>query len=142
MGSTTSTTIGTCTQGTTHDPFVVSFAVPDSSVLVQGLTVLVDYPETKVTIPGSGNATTVRQAIINVQSGALSQPNDLDYALRDVVAGTSHPLTPGNLFTINFFDCMNVAVPPTPADFTCTVEVATDPLGLPDQGVTCTVSTP
>jgi hypothetical protein len=118
----------------------VSFAVPDSSVLVQGLTVLVDYPENKVTIPGSGTATTVRLAIINVQSGALSQPNDLDYALREVIAGTSHPLTPGNLFTINFFDCLDVSVPPTAADFTCTVEVATDPFGLPTQGVTCTVS--
>jgi hypothetical protein len=121
---------------------VVSFAVPDSSVLVQGLTVLVDYPETKVTIPGSGNATTVRQTITNVQSGALSQPNDLDNALRDVLAGTAHPLTPGALFTINFFDCLNVTVPPTAADFACTVEVATDPFGLPDQGVTCTVSAP
>ncbi len=116
--------------------------MPDSSVVVQGLTVLVDYPETKVTIPGSGNATSVRQTIINVQSGALSVPNDLDYALREVIAGTAHPLTPGNVFTINFFDCTNVAVPPTAADFTCTVEVASDPLGLPDQGVTCTVSAP
>jgi hypothetical protein len=138
----TTTTIGACTQGTTNRPFVVSFSAPDSSVLVQGLTVLVDYPEAKVTIPGSGNATSVRQAIINVQSGVLSQPNDLDDALRDVLAGTSHPLTPGNLFTINFFDCLNVPVPPTAADFTCTVEVATDPFGLPDQGVTCTVSAP
>ncbi len=140
--SSTTTTIGPCTQGTTHDPFVVSFAVPDSSVLVQGLTVLVDYPEAKVTIPGSGNETSVRQTIINVQSGALSQPNDLDYALRDVLAGTSHPLTPGNLFTINFFDCTSAPAPPTAADFTCTVEVASDPFGLPDQGVTCSVSAP
>ena len=140
-GSSTTTTIGTCTPGTTHSPFVLSFAVPDSSVLVQGLTVLVDYPEGKVTIPGSGNATSVRQTIINVQSGAISQPNDLDYALRDVLAGTSHPLTPGNVFTINFFDCQG-ATPPTAADFTCTVEAATDPLGLSDQGVTCTVSAP
>ncbi len=115
--------------------------MPDSSVLVQGLTVLVDYPETKVTIPGGGNATSVRQTIINVQSGALSQPNDLDYALREVLAGTSHPLTPGSLFTINFLDCLG-ATPPTAADFTCTVEVATDPFGLPDQGVTCSVSAP
>jgi len=141
-GSTTTTTIGSCVAATTHRPLVISFAVPDSWVLVQGLAVVVDYPETKVTIPGSGNATTVRQAIINVQSGALSQPNDLDYALRDNVAGTSHPLTPGDLFTINFFDCADVATPPTAADFTCTVEVATDPLGLPDEGVTCSVAAP
>jgi len=108
-------------------------------VIVQGLTLLIDYPEGQVTIPGSGNATSVRQTIINVQSGALSQPFDLDYALREQIAGTANPLTPGHLFTINFLDCLG-ATPPTVADFTCTVEVATDPLGLPDQGVMCTVS--
>jgi len=108
-------------------------------VIVQGITVLVDYPESQVTIPGSGNATSVRQTIINVQSGALSQPNDLDFALREILAGTANPLTPGNLFTINFFDCQG-ATPPTAADFTCTVETASDPLGLPDVGVTCAVT--
>jgi hypothetical protein len=121
---------------------VVSFAVPDSSVLVQGLTVLVDYPESEVTIPGSGNVVSVRQAIINVQPGALSSPFDLDNALREQIAGTANPLTSGlPLFTINFFDCVG-ATPPTAADFSCTVQVATDPLGLPDDGVTCTVSAP
>jgi len=138
--ATTTSTIGTaCNPATTHRPFSVSFTVPDSSVIVQGLTLLIDYPEGQVTIPGSGNATTVRQTIINVQSGALSQPFDLDYALREQIAGTANPLTPGRLFTINFLDCQG-ANPPTAADFTCTVEVATDPLGLPDQGVTCAVS--
>jgi hypothetical protein len=120
---------------------VVSFAVPDSSVIVQGLTLLVDYPESEVTIPGSGNVVTVRQAIINVQPGALSSPFDLDNALREQIAGTAAPLTPGNLFTINFLNCVG-APTPTAADFSCTVQVATDPLGLPDEGVTCTVSAP
>jgi hypothetical protein len=137
--ATTTSTIASCNAATTHRPFSVSFAVADSSVIVQGLTLLVDYPEGQVTIPGSGNATSVRQSIINVQSGALSQPFDLDYALREQIAGTANPLTPGRLFTMNFLDCLG-ATPPTAADFTCTVEVATDPLGLQDQGVTCTVS--
>jgi len=118
---------------------VVSFAVPDSAVIVQGLTLLIDYPEAQVTIPGSGSATTVRQAIINVQSGALSSPFDLDTALREQIAGTANPLKPGQLFTINFFDCQG-ATPPTAADFTCTVEVATDPLGGLDTGVTCSIT--
>jgi hypothetical protein len=137
--TTTTTTIAGCTAATTHRPFSVSFAVPDSSVIVQGLTLLIDYPEMQVTIPGSGNATTVRQAIINVQTGALSSPFDLDNALREQIAGTANPLTPGQLFTINFFDCVG-ATPPTAADFSCTVQVATDPLGLPDTGVTCAVN--
>jgi hypothetical protein len=138
-GSTTTTTIASCTPATTNRPFSVSFAVPDSSVIVQGLTLVIDYPEAQVTIPGSGNATSVRLAIINVQSGALSQPFDLDYALREQIAATANPLTPGRLFTINFLDCLG-ATPPTAADFSCTVDIATDPLGLPDQGVTCAVT--
>ena len=137
--TTTTTTLAPCTPATTHRPFTVSFSVPDSSVIVQGMTVLVDYPEGQVTIPGTGTDTSVKQSIINVQSGAISQPNDLDYALRDNLAGTSHALNPGNLFTINFLDCQG-ATPPTAADFTCTVEVATDPFGLSDQGVTCSVT--
>jgi len=137
--STTTSTLAPCTPATTHRPFTVSFSVPDSSVVVQGMTVLVDYPEGQVTIPGSGNDTSVRQSIINVQSGAIGQPNDLDFALRENLAGTSHALTPGNLFTINFLDCQG-ATPPTAANFTCTVEVATDSLGQPDQGVTCSVT--
>jgi hypothetical protein len=128
-----------CTQATTNRPFSVSFAVPDSSVIVQGLTLLVDYPEARVTIPGSGAVTSVRQAIINVQAGALSSPFDLDTALREQIAGTAAPMTPGQLFTINFFDCLG-ATPPTAADFTCTVQLASDPLGQPDSGVTCSVS--
>lgn len=138
--TTTTTTIVSCNPATTHRPFSVSFSVPDTSVIVQGMTLLVDYPESQVTIPGSGNSTSVRQSIINVQSGALSQPFDLDIALREQIAGTANPLSPGiRLFTINFLDCLG-ATPPTAADFTCTVQVATDPLGLPDQGVTCSVT--
>ena len=125
----------------TQRSFSVSFAVPDSSVIVQGLTLLIDYPEAQVTIPGSGAALTVRQSLSNVQSGALSSPFDLDTSLREQIAGTAAPLTPGMLFTIDFFDCVD-APPPTAADFNCTVQVASDPLGQPDTGVTCSVASP
>ena len=130
-----------CVAGETQRPFSVSFAVPDSSVIVQGLTLLIDYPEMQVTIPGSGAALTVRQSLSNLQAGALSSPFDLDTALREQIAGTASPLTPGVLFTVNFLDCVG-ATPPTAADFGCTVEAASDPLGQPDEGVTCTVSSP
>jgi len=104
------------------------------------VTVLVDYPEGQVSIPGSGNALSVKQSILNVPSGAFSSPNDLDFALREGVASTA-ALTPGPIFTIKFQDCQG-ATPPTPADFTCTVENASEPFGNNVDGVTCDVSAP
>ena len=101
---------------------------------------LVDYPEGQVIIPGSGNALSVKQSILNVPAGAFSSPNDLDFALREAIASSS-ALTPGPLFTIKFEDCAG-ATPPTPQDFTCSVEAASDPVGNAVAGVTCAVSAP
>ena len=105
-----------------------------------GIKVLVNYPEGQVSIPGSGNDSSVRSHITNLPSGAFSTPNDLDYALREVVASAS-ALPPGRLFTINFQDCQG-ASPPSPAGFTCTVEDATDPFGNTVTDATCTVTSP
>ena len=138
--STTTTTLAPCTPiGGTARTFTVSF-MPPAGVDVAGVTVLVDYPEGQVSIPGSGNAASVKSSISNLPQGAFSSPNDLDYALREAVASSS-ALTPGRLFTITFQDCQG-ATAPTPADFTCTVEDASDPNGNPVTGVTCTVSEP
>ena len=135
----TTSTIAACTPiAGTARTFTVSFTPP--GVDVAGVTVLVDYPEGQVSIPGSGNALSVKQSILNVPSGAFSSPNDLDFALREGVASTS-ALTPGPIFTIKFEDCQG-ATPPTPADFTCTVESASDPFGNSVSAVTCDVSAP
>ena len=134
MPTTTSTTV----TGSART-FDVNFA-PPAGLGVAGVTVLVDYPEAQVVIPGSGGSTSVKQSILNLPQGAFSAPNDLDYALREAIASSS-ALTPGRLFTIQFQDCQG-ATPPTPQDFTCTVEDASDPNGNTVSGVTCTVSTP
>ena len=135
----TTSTIASCTPiAGTARTFTISFTPP--GVDVAGVTVLVDYPEGQVSIPGSGNALSVKQSILNVPSGAFSSPNDLDFALREGVASTT-ALTPGPIFTIKFQDCQG-ATPPTPADFTCTVENASDPFGNNVDGVTCDVSAP
>jgi cysteine-rich repeat protein len=116
--------------------FTVDFARPAGSD-VAGITVLLDYPEGKVSIPGSGGAATVKSSIANLPAGALGTPNDLDYAVREVVASFS-PIPPGRLFTVTFQDCQG-AVVPTADEFVCKVEDVSDPLGLPVDGVTCTV---
>lgn len=117
--------------------FDVSFTPPQSKSAA-GVSVLLDYPEGKVVIPGSGNDGNVVASISKTPFGASSQPNDTDWALTMVVAkGTA--ITPGRLFEVKFQDCAD-ATPPTPADFTCTVFDASDPNGNVLNGVTCAVT--
>ena len=150
----TTTTITTTTTSTTTTTIVIApctpvtgstrtfsiYFAPPGGLAVAGITVLVDYPDGHVAIPGSGGATSVKQSILNLPQGSFSAPNDLDYALRESVASSS-ALTPGRLFTIQFQDCQG-ATAPTAQDFACTVENASDPDGNAVDGVTCRVSAP
>jgi cysteine-rich repeat protein len=117
--------------------FDVTFT-PPAGKQIQGITVLVDYPEGEVVIPGSGGDSSVVASITHAPFGTLSSPNDLDYALLDSLVRSS-PITPGRLFTIKFEECQ-CAPPASAADFTCTVTDAADPGANPVDGVTCAVS--
>jgi cysteine-rich repeat protein len=113
---------------------------PPAGKQVAGLTLLVDYPEGRVIIPGSGDDPAVVGSITHLPFGALSQPNDLDYALLEsIVKGTA--LTPGRALTIQFETCA-CSTAPSAADFTCTVLDASDPDGVTVAGVTCAVVVP
>ena len=116
--------------------FTVNFTHP-AGVDVAGITVLVDYPEGRVSIPGSGADNSVKTSITNLPTGALGTPNDLDYAVREVVASFS-PIPAGRLFTLTLQDCQG-ATPPAASEFGCRVEDAADQFGLSVDGVTCTV---
>jgi cysteine-rich repeat protein len=106
---------------------------------VAGITVFIDYPEGKVSIPGSGGS--VSPGIITDLPGfAFGQTNDLDHALiQAVVDGSSFPA--GLLFRIHFETCAG-ATPPAAGEFTCTVQSAGDPNLQPVPGVTCSVAVP
>ena len=99
-----------------------------------GLTVFVNYPEGAVVIPGSGS---VNASITNTPAGSFATSNDLDYALREVIAAGDE-LPVGKIFTITFNDCQG-ATPPAAGAFTCTVEDAADAFGGSISGVACTV---
>ncbi len=131
--------IQSCTPGATTRTFTVSFS---GSTNVAGIQVLLDYPEGKVSIPGSGGDSFVTGSISNTPAGALLVSNDLDYALIQSVT-TAAALPVGPIFRVTFQDCQG-ATAPTPADFTCTVTDASDPTGFIDlTGVTtCSVSAP
>ena len=104
------------------------------------ITVLLEYPDGIVQIPGSGSADSVQAVVLNPPSGTLPVAFDYDYALNVSVAGTS-AITPGKLFDVNFSDCKSVP-PPTASAFKCTVLIATAPDITPVTGVTCTVTAP
>jgi cysteine-rich repeat protein len=108
-----------------------------SGNLVAGLTVLLDYPENKVRIPGSGGG--VPGGIItDLPAGSFGSTNDLDHAVRQVIAG-AFPIADGLLFRVNFEDCLPLMIP-APGAFTCTVLAANDSSSAPLAGVTCSVT--
>jgi hypothetical protein len=105
------------------------------------LTVFVDYPEGRASIPGSGTVSTVRQRITNVPAGFLSNPNDLDYGLIEALGTGGTGVLPSRIFTITFDPCQGAAAP-TSGDFVCVVKNAVDSQGSDLSGVTCAVSIP
>ena len=130
--------IETCRPGTTTAQDVsVDFSAP-AGAQVGGLTVFLDYPDAKTSIPGSGSS--VSSTIKNLPAGALSSPNDLDYGLIEGVVSLS-AIAPGRLFTVTFHDCPG-APALTAGDFRCVVKDASDTQGNAVGGVTCTVSIP
>ena len=114
-------------------------------VSVGSLTVLLDYPEGRVNLPGSGGG--IPPGILfGFPSGTSPQANDIGnqgYALREVVVkATAITPRPGQLFKINFEDCQGTT-PPGGTDFACTVEAAFAPDGTtPVAGATCSVTFP
>ena len=116
---------------------------PPLGANVAGLTVLLDYPEGQVDLPG--NATTFPSGTFSgVPSGSTISVNDLNFngkghALRYTIAGQSgRALTPGQILRIKLQDCQG-AVVPTAEQFLCTVIAASDPFTNRIDGVRCFV---
>ena len=116
---------------------------PPPGGLVAGMTVLVDYPEGQVDLPG--NATSFPSGTISgVPSGSSISVNDLNFngkghAVRITIAGPGgNALTPGQIIRLKFQDCQGATVPTADA-FLCSVVSATDPFLNKVSGVRCFV---
>jgi hypothetical protein len=135
--------IDPCTpNGGSDDTWVVQFTSPKPIAAVR---VFVDYPEGKLSIPGSGDVT-LGGDITDVLDNpfTIASFNDQDHGLTGTLAeGTGSPtgfsVASGDLFTIHFETC-NAAPAAVAGDFTCTVVDAADPLAKALAGVTCTVN--
>jgi len=133
--------IEVCQPTSTRFDVSVSVALP-ADVPVGGVVVLLDYPEGRVSLPGSGHEQTVRARFTNTPAGFMTATYDLDYAVREVVA-MNKTLRSGELYRASFDLCAG-ATPPQAADFACRVEQASGPGGnnLPPAGITCAVKLP
>ncbi len=107
---------------------------------VQGVTLFVRYPESKISIPSGGSDDPVKRSISDTPPDVLQVPNDLDYGLREVMVGTK-PFHPGRLFTIQFRDCQG-ATPPAASELHCVVEDAADSAGGAVRDMRCSVHAP
>ncbi|MBX3028467.1 DNRLRE domain-containing protein [bacterium] len=110
--------VGPCTSpGNPTAAFRVDL-VPPTGFQPTTATVLLGYNSTRLSIPGTGTATSVRQRV--VAPAPVPQaftPNDLEYGLQ-VLESRNTPL--GQLFTVTFDRCGGAAAP-TLADLACTV---------------------
>jgi len=101
-------------------------------------TVLVGYNSTKLSLPGTATATTVRQRVVaGPPVPQAFTPNDKDYAVQ-VLISRNTPL--GQLFTATFDRCSG-APAPTLAELSCSV-LSCAQGGGGVSGCTCAVSLP
>ena len=128
-----------CTpMGGTDVPATVTIAGSND---IGAVTVLVDYPEGKVSILGSGAAIPGGVFTDNAFGSTLS-PNDFDHALKMVELASLGDTLSGALFQIHFQSCDGASAI-TAGDFTCTVLDAANSQGNPiPSGVTCGVTVP
>ncbi len=102
-------------------------------------SVVVDlaYRSNLLSLPGTGNAGSVRERFTNLPTGGQTQINDRDYSARVVKSRTS-ALPQDRLFSVSFDTCANAALP-TVDDLACTISSCSDEFSLPIGDCTCRV---
>jgi cysteine-rich repeat protein len=124
--------IDACTPTSNPQPVTVKISDPGAAAV----TIELDYPEGKVSLPGTG----FEADVTNLTAGLLDSL-DFDHAIR-LVASDAAAFGQMEIATLNFVDC-TVGGPPVVGDFSCTVKDASGPGGTPDlPATTCTVTIP
>jgi cysteine-rich repeat protein len=131
-----------CTVTATRVATTVTLNYPNS-VVVGTVVVFVEYPDGRVSIPGSGSEASVAARITNQPTGFASAPFDLDYAFRESLVAFNRTLPKGQLVKVSY-DLCSGATAPNKNDFQCTVQQAATPQGvnLPVTNITCAVTVP
>jgi len=125
-----------CTTDGQTRTITVRFAKP-ANKNVTGLIVALDYPESNVQIPGTGEIQLVLDRVTVVPSG-LSAITDRDYEVQVSVVAFA-PIAAGDFFTVQFDECTPASVD----QFACVVRSAADDTNaIITPQVTCSVTTP
>jgi hypothetical protein len=107
---------------------------------VTGLVIALDYPETKVGVPGSANESSVEGRITDVPAPFFGV-NDRDYEV-EVSATSIDPIPAGDFFTVELDTCIGAGAAAL-AEFGCAVRQASDDQDqLITSQVTCSVVAP
>jgi hypothetical protein len=131
--------VGACTATATTLTFQITFQGPVGTSPITATTLL-GYRSNRVSLPGTAQATTVRQRVTFPSPLPNSIGiNDLDYAVR-VVVGRTSGIGNGLLYSVKFDTCQGAAAV-SAADFGCTVEGCAGG-GGPITGCTCAVASP
>jgi cysteine-rich repeat protein len=138
--------IKSCTVGTTSNRTATVSFTPPAGHQLTSITVLLDYPEGKVSLPGSGGPpqnSTIEGRLSLFPSGTGHTSNDQDYELKEIVTASDGqtPFNGPTLFRATFDSCQG-ATAPVASDYSCTVTNATDENLMTITGATCSVSIP
>jgi cysteine-rich repeat protein len=118
----------------------VRFAKP-AAKNVTGLQIALDYPETKVGVPGFSNDASVEARVTDVPAPFFGV-NDRDYEI-EVSANSIDPIPAGDFFTVELDTCIGAPSAATLAEFGCVVRQASDDQDQLITGqVTCSVVAP
>ncbi|HVN87591.1 MAG TPA: hypothetical protein VMW17_22370 [Candidatus Binatia bacterium] len=126
--------IASCAPSGSTRTVIVTVSAPAGTDL-EGLSVLVTYPDGTVGIPGQSNDTSVVNRVIFPSGGGNQSVNDLNYGIR--LSNVGAPI-PSVAFAVNMDTCTG-ASPATSDQFRCLVESATDSGGGALTDVTCHV---
>lgn len=117
-------------------------AVPE----LAGVVVDLNYPDTAVSIPGSGSDDSVVARVTDVSGArgiAVVEDRDTNGDGQDdqlhTAYATSGDIPPGDFEQV-VFDCIAGEPPPTADAFTCVVSDTVDPQALPVTGVGCEIA--
>jgi len=126
--------IGPCSVGGTQQ-VTVNFSSPVDLI---GLTIVLNYDDTVVELPGEGGNPAVQAALSS--SSFTITPGDANYALRAVLNDPFlFGVSSGEAFVADFNDCSG---PVTVGDFECSVVDAVDNTFATRDDVTCSVTVP
>jgi hypothetical protein len=123
------TAVATCQTATVT--ITTSYQAQTPPDVVAGVSTFLDYPGTRLEIPGTGNQSTVLARVTNLSGvsalfSAGDQDSDSDGADDRVSVGlisTGAAIPPGTFAQV-VFDCIAGEALPVAADFTCTPDVS------------------